>query len=289
MSAKVEDADSAKHRQLFTNNVLHFGNVDIRFADISPWYPDPTKRRPNFEVVLILHPMMFGGVDTWNRTPSMDWTVVDELLSKGFRVIAPDFRGHGQSLKPRDGYAYGKALISDQLKLLDLVECEKVHIAGYSLGAEVALKFAIQHPERVKSLVLGGSAWADAEQAESYQHLGDGGCFAGNDYWWCAHYWTTCCWGYRINSRGYEAKVSSRKCPLRAKKKTNKNENDAARSALCYCCGYAARSALCTALCITLCTDRCTPAPTAPPPAPPPAPPANLTLSALRTLAARGA
>lgn len=77
-------------------------------------------------------------------------------LAGSYRVIAFDLRGHGRSGKPAEEAAYGVQMEEDVLRLLDHLHIPKAHIAGYSLGGMVAMKFITRHPNRVISAVLGG-------------------------------------------------------------------------------------------------------------------------------------
>jgi len=81
-----------------------------------------------------------------------------EKLSKDFRVIALDCRGHGKSDKPHDAASYGINLIEDVTRLLDHLSVRRAHIVGYSMGGAIAGKFITTHPVRVISAVFGGSA-----------------------------------------------------------------------------------------------------------------------------------
>jgi pimeloyl-ACP methyl ester carboxylesterase len=84
--------------------------------------------------------------------------VLDALAGR-FRVIALDLRGHGESGKPYDPAAYGTRWVDDVIALLDHLGVPRAHIAGYSLGATLALRLSAQHPDRVISVVLGGGGW----------------------------------------------------------------------------------------------------------------------------------
>jgi pimeloyl-ACP methyl ester carboxylesterase len=73
-------------------------------------------------------------------------------LSKTFRVLVPDMRSMGQSehvptIPP-------SAWVDDVVGLLDHLGIAKAHIFGSSLGARVALRFAIDHPERTLTLFI---------------------------------------------------------------------------------------------------------------------------------------
>ncbi|MGD9739961.1 MAG: alpha/beta fold hydrolase [Bauldia sp.] len=91
---------------------------------------------------------------------------------EGFRTIAIDARGHGLSGKPAGAEAYGIAMAEDVARLLDHLEIEAAHLVGYSMGAEIALRFTVEHPEAVLSLTVGGSGWSGAPEYELYQYVG---------------------------------------------------------------------------------------------------------------------
>lgn len=79
------------------------------------------------------------------------------LTGAGFRVIAFDHRGHGQSEKVYDPALYTiEAMAADALTLFDMLAVERADVMGYSMGARVSAMLAIKHPERVRSLILGG-------------------------------------------------------------------------------------------------------------------------------------
>src|SRR4051812_7089695 len=91
----------------------------------------------------------------------MNWTLpgITALVAKHHQVIALDCRGHGNSDKPLEESAYGVPMVEDVVALLDHLGIPKAHIVGYSMGGMIALKLAVLHPERVKSLMLCGMGW----------------------------------------------------------------------------------------------------------------------------------
>lgn len=97
----------------------------------------------------------------------MNWGVpgITAELAKHHRVIALDCRGHGQSGKPEAEGAYGVEMASDILRLMDHLHITKAQIVGYSMGGMIAMRFTVLHPERVKSVVLGGMGWHQANAA----------------------------------------------------------------------------------------------------------------------------
>jgi pimeloyl-ACP methyl ester carboxylesterase len=74
------------------------------------------------------------------------------ILQNHFRVLSYDLRGHGYSDAPASGYTAGD-LAEDLRRLLDVLDISSCAIVGHSYGADVALGFAFQHPERVLRVV----------------------------------------------------------------------------------------------------------------------------------------
>ena len=104
--------------------------------------------------VLLLHGFASNARVNWVST---SWT--ETLSNAGFRVIAPDFPGHGESGKPHDPAHYpAPEMARDMLNLLDHLGLRKAHVMGYSMGARVAAFMAIAAPERICALVLSGMA-----------------------------------------------------------------------------------------------------------------------------------
>ena len=82
-----------------------------------------------------------------------DWGPQIEYFSQGYRVIAFDLRGHGQSSKPQDGYSIER-FARDTAALIEALETGPVHVAGISLGGMVAFQLAVDAPKLVKSLTI---------------------------------------------------------------------------------------------------------------------------------------
>ncbi|WP_157951002.1 alpha/beta fold hydrolase [Peribacillus acanthi] len=112
-------------------------------------------------VILFLH---FSG-----GTSDM-WHGVFPLFENDYRVIAPDFRGHGKSDKPATGYHIDD-MAQDMYLLLNELDIQQCHIIGSSLGAEVGVSLAATHPEKVLSLVCEGAL---------YNEFGEYGLFNGS-------------------------------------------------------------------------------------------------------------
>ena len=78
---------------------------------------------------------------------------VAPLLTGSFRVVAIDQRGHGLSDKPDSGYDFA-TVTADLEAILTAQKIDRAVLAGHSWGGNVALQYAVDHPDRVSGLVL---------------------------------------------------------------------------------------------------------------------------------------
>jgi pimeloyl-ACP methyl ester carboxylesterase len=84
-----------------------------------------------------------------------DWREQLPRLAELGRTLALDQRGHGGSTNTGDPSSYGlERMTADLLGFLDALEIERCDLLGHSLGGMVVLRFALAHPERLRSLVL---------------------------------------------------------------------------------------------------------------------------------------
>jgi pimeloyl-ACP methyl ester carboxylesterase len=84
-----------------------------------------------------------------------DWREVLPRLAARGRTVAPDLRGHGGSSNPGESAAYSlDHLVADVAGFLDALGIERINIVGHSMGGMVALRLALDQPERVASLLL---------------------------------------------------------------------------------------------------------------------------------------
>ncbi|MBV9734274.1 MAG: 3-oxoadipate enol-lactonase [Acidisphaera sp.] len=81
------------------------------------------------------------------------WDEQATALSRSFRVIRPDLRGHGLSQVTPGPYTIG-GLAEDVAAVLDALGVARAHVAGLSIGGMVAQALAAQAPFRVLSLIL---------------------------------------------------------------------------------------------------------------------------------------
>ncbi|CAK7348337.1 unnamed protein product [Dovyalis caffra] len=76
------------------------------------------------------------------------------LSSLGYRCIAPDLRGYGDTDAPASVSEYtGLHLVGDLIGLLDTLGIEQVFLVGHDWGAIIAWHFCLFRPDRIKALV----------------------------------------------------------------------------------------------------------------------------------------
>ncbi|MEQ9146416.1 MAG: alpha/beta fold hydrolase [Parvibaculaceae bacterium] len=122
-------------------SVAQLNGIEIGFDDIGDGTP-----------ILLLHGFASTRADNWSRT---GW--YGTLEKTGRRVIAMDWRGHGESAKSYDPADYKTPLLIDDARaLLDHLGIEKCEVMGFSMGAGLALQLALSEGTRVSQLVLAG-------------------------------------------------------------------------------------------------------------------------------------
>jgi pimeloyl-ACP methyl ester carboxylesterase len=120
---------------------------------------------------LVLHHGLAGSLEVWRQLGYA------AALRDNYKVIMLDARGHGASDKPHDRRAYGLLnQVADVLAVLDALQLAKAHFLGYSMGGWIGLGLAKYAPERVESLVLGGThPYADQSYVDAFGPLDGGG------------------------------------------------------------------------------------------------------------------
>lgn len=94
---------------------------------------------------------------------------IAQLARAGFRVIVPDQRGYNSSEKPSGVEAYTvDLLMADIIALIVRLRYDDVFLAGHDWGGAIAWRLAIEHPDRVRKLVMFNAphplAWKDASE-----------------------------------------------------------------------------------------------------------------------------
>jgi aminoacrylate hydrolase len=82
-------------------------------------------------------------------------------FGKRFEVILHDHRGVGQSDHSRISYTVER-LADDIVRLMDALRIDRAHLVGHSTGGAIAQVLAIEHPERLASMVVAAS-WTKAD------------------------------------------------------------------------------------------------------------------------------
>lgn len=96
------------------------------------------------EPVLLIH----GFPQTW-----YEWREIIAELAKKYTVIAPDYRGAGESDRPQGGY--DKHTVMEDLRgLVHQLGFKKLRVVGHDVGVMVAYRYAAVHPNEVQQLVL---------------------------------------------------------------------------------------------------------------------------------------
>jgi len=120
---------------------FHHGSIEIAYLDIGSGDP-----------IILVHG--FGSSKEVNWV-NPGW--VDTLTRAGRRVVALDNRGHGASSKLYRPEDYERADMAEDVRaLMDHLGIERADVMGYSMGARITANLAIAHPQRLRSIVLGG-------------------------------------------------------------------------------------------------------------------------------------
>jgi pimeloyl-ACP methyl ester carboxylesterase len=114
----------------------------------------------NGDAVLLLH----GGFCSLENLREQG-----DALARDHRVYAFERPGHGRSADIGGPFSYARG-VSDTIAYLDRMELSAVHVVGYSDGAIIGLLLALDHPDRVRSLIsmsgnLDPSAFAHSDEA----------------------------------------------------------------------------------------------------------------------------
>lgn len=148
--------------------------VSIAYIDVPP-------HEGQGDPILLIHGFASTHAVNWVNTL---W--VKTLTKAGYRVIALDNRGHGESEKlyrPEDYDSF--VMAEDARRLLDHLGIEKADVMGYSMGARITAHMALAFPQRMRSAILGGLGYhlvdgvglpldiADAMEAPSLDVLTD--------------------------------------------------------------------------------------------------------------------
>ncbi|MDO5688770.1 MAG: alpha/beta hydrolase [Tissierellia bacterium] len=128
----------------------------VKTGDFQTNYHDYGEGRP----VVLVHGSG-PGVSAW-----ANWRLVIPKLAEKYRVLALDMAGFGYTDRP-EGQEYNfQVWVKQLIDFLDALELSEVDIVGNSFGGSLALSAAIEHPGRIRRMVLMGAMGVNFEITE---------------------------------------------------------------------------------------------------------------------------
>jgi non-heme chloroperoxidase len=108
--------------------------------------------------------MLHGLSDSWHS-----FAPLLAHLPPAVRAIAVTQRGHGDAPRPGEGYT-PEVMAADVVATLDELGVERAVVLGHSMGSHVALRLALDAPERVRGLLLAGAvtSWPKAPGLDAF-------------------------------------------------------------------------------------------------------------------------
>lgn len=135
---------SARWRQRIAPVTTESGEqIRLNYIECTPKSHDKT-----IGIILLIH--------GFPQTSYQFRHVITPLADAGYRVIAPDYRGAGQSSKPLFGYE--KSQMADDLYSVIQKHFnfkEKIHVVGHDIGGMIAYAYASRYPDDVASVIWG--------------------------------------------------------------------------------------------------------------------------------------
>lgn len=145
-------------------DTVRVGDIDIHYelADYTPPWRSPASPPETF--------LLYHGY----ARNLLFWQPWVPLLAGDYRVLRMDARGCGESSKPRDAASYSfDQLAADAIGLMDMLGIERAHWVGESSGGIVGMVAALNHPARLRSLILCDTPFKRSAQISSTYTLGE--------------------------------------------------------------------------------------------------------------------
>jgi pimeloyl-ACP methyl ester carboxylesterase len=102
--------------------------------------------------ILLVHGFGSSRFQNWRDT---GW--YQTLTAAGYRVIAMDCRGHGESDKPHDAKSYDHELMkADAVAVIRATGVVAAHLMGYSMGGYLSMRLLLENPEMLRKVVIAG-------------------------------------------------------------------------------------------------------------------------------------
>jgi pimeloyl-ACP methyl ester carboxylesterase len=131
---------------------MTFREATFETGEVAINYAEGPRHGPAF---VVLH----GGSARWQYSHELL-----DALAESWHVFAPDFRGHGRSGRVPGAYRL-RDYVRDTAAFLAAVLDEPPVVYGHSLGGEVAVMLAAQHPDLVRALIVGDAPLSTRNQA----------------------------------------------------------------------------------------------------------------------------
>ncbi|ARF53107.1 alpha/beta fold hydrolase [Streptomyces gilvosporeus] len=138
--------------------------VDLAYREVGEGRP-----------LVLLHGFT-GDAELWLRNGQ-----AETIAARGYRVILPDFRGHGRSTRPHDAAAYPLDVLTDDgFALLEHLGLDDYDLGGYSLGARIVVRMLVRGATPGRAVVagqglrqvLGGEGAADSVLRRVFAGMG---------------------------------------------------------------------------------------------------------------------
>lgn len=131
--------------------------MEYQYNKVANYFDAGNGRRIHYHDIGQGEPVIFlhgggqgaGGWTNWQHN-------LDVFAKAGYRAIAPDAFGYGLSSKPEDGSFDFQTLMDCFEALLAHLKLDKVTLVGNSMGGAMSIRFATDHPERMRKLVVMG-------------------------------------------------------------------------------------------------------------------------------------
>lgn len=133
---------------------VHVAGADLAYTDSGP---------RDGEVVLLSHSLFFDH--------TMFDPLVERLNAAGYRTVAYDHRGQGQSSPASRDEQSMDALTDDMAALIEALDLGPVHAVGNSMGGFVTLRLAARRPELVRTVAALGSSAEEEHKLEEFAPL----------------------------------------------------------------------------------------------------------------------
>jgi len=121
--------------------------------------------RTSGEQTLLLLPGLLGAIQD-------QWREFRRPLGQRYRIVLTDLRGHGRS-ENKALHLAPEQMVEDLIGLLEHLEVDSVHVAGYSLGGYLGLMLLLYRPRLVETLLMHATKfyWTDQAAAAMRQQL----------------------------------------------------------------------------------------------------------------------